>query len=38
VKRKRSIFFSEEKKQKTFMLRRRGKMPAMAWIVETAGK
>jgi hypothetical protein len=29
--------FSEEKQQKTFMLRRCGQVPAMASIVEAAG-
>jgi hypothetical protein len=33
---KASFLFSQEKKQKTFILRRSGKMPAMAGIVGAA--
>jgi hypothetical protein len=38
VKQARKDFFSGEKNQKTFVPRRRGKIPAMASIVEPAKK
>ncbi len=35
---KAKVFFSEEKKQKTFMFGASGKIPAMASILGAAGK